>query len=71
MAKFTNYTKVKKNNGRVVSKKHMHIFRLWKKTCAKFQKDSYKIVCGVELTRYPLSNYIEGEKMTKFTMRQK
>ena len=27
------------------------------KTCAKFQKDWYKIVRGVVLTRYPLSIY--------------
>ena len=26
-------------------------------TCAKFQKDQYKIVLGVVLTRYPLSIY--------------
>ena len=32
----------------------MHIFRPWRKR-AKFQKDRYKIVLGVPLTRYPLS----------------
>ena len=39
------------------------------KTCAKFQKDRYKIVWGVALTRYPLSQHfhnIWGQKMTKF-----
>ena len=36
------------------------------KTCSKFQKDRYKIVWGVALTRYPLSIQW-GQKMTKFT----
>ena len=39
------------------------------KTCAKFQKDRYKIVCGVALTRWPLSIHfhrIWGQEMTKF-----
>ena len=39
------------------------------KTCTKFQKDRYKIVWGVALTRYPLSQHfhrIWDQKMTKF-----
>ena len=39
------------------------------KTCAKFQKDRFKIVWGVALTRYPLFIHfhrIWGQEMTKF-----
>ena len=61
--------KVTKINSRIISKTHAHLKNM-KKTCAKFQKDQYKIVWGVALTRYPVSIHfhrIWGQKMTKFT----
>ena len=61
--------KVTKINSRIISKAHAN-FKTMEKTCAKFQKDQYKIVWGVALTRYPLSIHfhrIWGQKMTKFT----
>ena len=54
---------------RIISKSHAHL-QTMEKTCAKFQKDQYKIVWRVALTRYPLSIHfhrIWGQKMTKFT----
>ena len=30
---------------------HMHIFKPWKKRCAKLHKDRHEIVYGVALTR--------------------
>ena len=41
------------------------------KTYAKFQNNWYKTVRGVALTRGTHCLYIEGEKMTKFTMWKK
>ena len=58
-----------KINSRIISKPHAHL-QTMAKTCAKFQKDWYKIVWGVVLTRYPLSIHfhrIWGQEMTKFT----
>ena len=57
--------KVTKINARIISKPHAHL-QTMEKTCAKFQKDQYKIVWGVVLTRYQLSVHW-GRKMTKFT----
>ena len=57
--------KVTKINARIISKPYAHL-QTMEKTCAKFQKDRYKIVWGVALTRYPLSIHW-GQKMTKFT----
>ena len=57
--------KVIKLNARIISKPHAYL-QTMEKTCAKFQKDRYKIVRGVALTRYPLSIH-SGRKMTKFT----
>ena len=54
-----------KNNTRITSKPHAYL-QTMEKTCTKFQKDRYKIVWGVALTRYPLSIHW-GRKMTKFT----
>ena len=45
--------KVTKINARIISKPHAHL-KTMEKTCAKFQKDWYKIVWGVALTRYKL-----------------
>ena len=50
---------------RIISKPYAHL-QTMEKTCAKFQKDWYKIVWRVALTRYPLSIHW-GRKMTKFT----
>ena len=60
--------KVTKINSRFISKPHAHL-QTMEKTCAKFQKDWYKIVWEVALTRYPLSQHfhrIWRQKMTKF-----
>ena len=60
--------KVTKINSRIISKSYAHL-QTMAKTCTKFQKDRYKIVWGVALTRYPLSQHfhrIWGQKMTKF-----
>ena len=46
--------KVTKINSRIISKPRAHL-QTMAKTCAKFHKDRYKIVCRVALTRYPLS----------------
>ena len=65
MTKFTKW-KVTKINWRIISKPHAHLQTI-EKTCAKFQKVWYKIVWGVVLTRYPLSQHfhrIWGQKMT-------
>ena len=43
---------VTKNNLRIISKPHAHPLTM-KKTPAKFQKDRYKTIRGVELTRHP------------------
>ena len=48
-----------------ISKPHAHL-QTMEKTCAKFQKDQYKIVWGIALTRYPLSKHW-GRKMTQYT----
>ena len=61
--------KVTKINARITSKPHAHL-QTMEKTCAKFQKDRYKIVWGVVLTRFPLSIHW-SRKMTKFTKRKK
>ena len=69
MTKFTKWKKWQKLIQGLYPN-HMHISRPWSKTCAKFQKDQYKIVWGVALTRYPLSLHfhrIWGQKMTNFT----
>ena len=68
MTKFTKWKKVTKTNSRIISKPYAHL-QTMAKTCTKFQKDQYKIVWGVALTRYPLSQHfhrIWGQKMTKF-----
>ena len=44
--------KVTKNNLTIISKSHAHP-QTMKKTPAKFQKDRYKTVRGVGLTRHP------------------
>ena len=46
--------KVKTINSRIISKPDAHLQTI-KKTCEMFQKDQYKIVRGVALTRYPQS----------------
>ena len=46
--------KVTKINLKTISKPHA-LLQTLEKTCAKFQKDWYKIVWGVAITRYPLS----------------
>ena len=62
--KMTKFTKWQKMQG--LYPNHMHIFRPWLKKCAKFQKDWYKIVWGVVLTRYPTTPlYTEVENVTK------
>ena len=58
-----------KINSKIISKPHAQL-QTMEKTCAKFQKDWYKIVWRVALTRYPLYIHfhrIWGQKMTKFT----
>ena len=65
--------KVTKINARIISKPHAYLETM-EKTCAKFQKDQYKIVWRVALTRYPLSitfHRIWGQKMTKWKKCQK
>ena len=65
--------KVTKINSRIIPKPCAHL-QTMAKTCAKFHKDWYKIVWGVALTRYPLSQHfhrIWGQKMTKFTKVEK
>ena len=57
--------KSNKNYCNIISKPCAHL-QTMEKTCAKFQKDWYKIVWGVALTRYPLSIHW-GRKMTMFT----
>ena len=60
--------KSEKINSMITSKPHAHLQTMGK-TCAQFQKDRYKIVWGVALTRWPLSQHfyrIRGQKMTKF-----
>ena len=71
--KMTKFTKWKKWQKLIqwlyISKPHAHV-QTMEKTCAKFQKDWYKIVWGVALTRYPLSIHshrIWSQNMTKFT----
>ena len=53
----------------VLYQKHMHIFRLCRKHVQSFEKDWYKTVWGVVLTRYPLSiqdeKRLNMEKVTK------
>ena len=68
MTKFTKWKKWQKNNLAIISKPHAHPHTMTK-THAKFQKDRYKTVRGVALTRYPLSIHfhrIWGQEMTKF-----
>ena len=57
--KVANVTKI---NSRIISKPHAYL-QTMEKTSAKFQKDRYKIVWGVALTRYPMSIH-RGRKMT-------
>ena len=52
MTKFTKMEKVTKNNLTIISKPHAHPHTMTK-THAKFQKDRYKTVRGVALTRHP------------------
>ena len=62
-----------KNYSLIISKPYAHL-QTMAKTCAKFQKDRYKIVWGVALTRYPLSIHfhrIWDQEMTKFAKWQK
>ena len=54
--------KVTKINARIISKPYAYL-QTMEKTCAKFQKDWYKIVWGVALTKYPVSLHW-GRKMT-------
>ena len=68
MTKVHKVEKVTKINSRIISKPYVYL-QTMAKTCTKFQKDQYKIVWGVALTRYPLSQHfhrIWGQKMTKF-----
>ena len=68
MTKVHKVEKVTKINSTIISKSHAHL-QTMAKTCAKFQKDRYKIVWEVVLTRYPLSIHfhrIWGQEMTKF-----
>ena len=51
--------KVTKNNLTVISKPHGHPHTV-KKTAAKFQKDPYKTVRGVALTKDPVSMLTDG-----------
>ena len=51
-------------------KKHMHIFRLWRKYVQSSKMISIQLYKGVVLTRYPLFIYW-GWKMPKFTMWKK
>ena len=51
-------------NSRIISKSYANL-QTMAKTCTKVQKDQYKIVWGVALTRYPLSQHfhrIWGQK---------
>ena len=53
---------------------HMHIFRPWKKTSVKFQKNQHKTVGGVAHTRYPLSIHFDCKnawKMAKLNLWKK
>ena len=52
--------KVTKIKSRIISKPHAHLQTMGK-TCAKFQKDWYKIVWEVALTWYPLSQNLRSE----------
>ena len=61
----THYHNTFIESARITSKPHAYL-QTMTKTCAKFQKDWYKIVWGVALIRYPLSIHW-GKKMTKFT----
>ena len=65
MTKFAKWKKMIKIKARFISKPHAHL-QTMEKTCAKFEKDRYKTVWGVALTRCPLSIHW-GQKMTKFT----
>ena len=52
--------KVTKINLKIISKPHA-LLQTWEKTCAKFQKDRFKIVREVAITRYPLSIHLRSE----------
>ena len=58
--------KVTKINVMITSKPYAHL-QTMEKTCAKFQKDRYKIVWGVALTRYPVYTLRRHEKWLKIT----
>ena len=73
MTKLTKWKKGQKIKSRIISKPHAHLQTIGK-TCAKFQKDQYKIVWGVALTRYPLSIHfhrIWGQEIAKWKKWQK
>ena len=61
MTKFTMLEKVTKNILTIIPKPHAHPNTM-KKTYAKFQKDRYKTVRGVALTRGTHCLYTESEK---------
>ena len=52
--------KVTKINLKIISKPHA-LLQTQEKTCAKFQKDLFKIVWEVAITRYPLSIHLRSE----------
>ena len=49
-----------KINLKIIFKAHA-LLQAWEKTCAKFQKDRFKIVWGIAITRYPLSIHLKSE----------
>ena len=52
--------KVTKINLKIISKP-CALLQTWEKTCANFQKDRFKIVWKVAITRYPLSIHLRSE----------
>ena len=65
--------KVTKINTKIILKPHAHL-KIMEEMCVKFQKDQYKTVWRVALTKYPLSIHfhrIWGQKMTKWKKWQK
>ena len=52
--------KVTKINLKIISKPRA-LLQTQEKTCAKFQKDQFKIVWEVAITRYPLSIHLRSE----------
>ena len=52
--------KGKNINLKIISKPRA-LLQTWEKTCAKFQKDQFKILWEVAITRYPLSIHLRSE----------